>query len=115
MVLITQPNQLIFSSSVQALGKASWSLHLFLNTSVTSGIAYRLWRAGRGMPDFASRNVYKSAMITVIESGALIASCTVVMFALDIGGSAARLIAINVPVQIAVRTLCIFLFSAHIF
>ncbi|KAG0698336.1 hypothetical protein DFH29DRAFT_105760 [Suillus ampliporus] len=104
VVLIAQPGEQLFSQSVQAFGKASWSLDLFLNTSVTSGIAYRLWSAGRKMSDCTGRNAYKAAMFTVIESGALIASCTVVMFALDIAGSPAGLMAVNVAVQIATTT-----------
>ncbi|KAG1737464.1 uncharacterized protein EDB91DRAFT_476771 [Suillus paluster] len=104
VVLIAQPSEQLFSQSVQAFGKASWSLDLFLNTFVTSGIAYCLWHAGREVSDFTGRNVYKAAMFTIIESGALIASCTVVMFALDIAGSPAGLMAVNVAVQIATTT-----------
>lgn len=77
------------------------SLDLLFNTCVTSGIAYRLWLAGRDVSDSADRNVYKSAMFTIIESGALMASCTVVMFALDIAGSPAGLIGVSVSCQIA--------------
>jgi hypothetical protein len=106
--------QPLFSHGVQAFGKASWSLDLLFNTCVTSGIAYRLWRAGRDVSDYTGRNVYKSAMFTIIESGALIASCTVVMFALDIAGSPAGLIGVSVSCQVAVCNLHFFFFSAHI-
>jgi hypothetical protein len=103
--MISRPNLKLNSHIVQAPGKASWTFDVFLNTTVTCGIAYRLWRAGRDVTDLAGRNVYKSAMFTVIESGALIATCTVIMFALDIAGGLpglASFMAVNVAVQIAV-------------
>lgn len=102
--LIAQPNEHLFSYSVQAFGKASWSLGLFINTCVTFGIAYRLWLAGREVSDLTGRNAYKAAMFTVIESGALIASCTLIMFILDMIGSPSGFMAFNVTVQIATTT-----------
>ncbi|KAG1819300.1 uncharacterized protein BJ212DRAFT_1446326 [Suillus subaureus] len=105
--LIAQPNEHLFSHNVQAFGKASWSLGLFLNSCVTFGIAYRLWLAGREVSDLTGRNAYKDAMFTVIESGALIASCTFIMFVLDMTGSPSGFMAFNVTVQIAVGSLCL--------
>lgn len=102
--LIAQPNEHLFSRNVQAFGRASWSLGLFLNTCVTFGIAYRLWLAGREVSDLTGRNAYKAAMFTVIESGALIASCTLILFVLDITGSPSGFMAFNVAVQIASTT-----------
>ncbi|KAG2121254.1 hypothetical protein DEU56DRAFT_865082 [Suillus clintonianus] len=102
--LIAQPNHHLFSHNVQAFGKASWSLGLFLNTAITCGIAYRFWYVGQKVSDHTGRNAYKAAMFTVIESGALIASCTVVMFILDVVGSQAGFMAFNVAVQIASTT-----------
>eukprot|EP00918_Siedleckia_nematoides_P056507 GHVU01123247.1.p1 GENE.GHVU01123247.1~~GHVU01123247.1.p1 ORF type:complete len:335 (+),score=5.85 GHVU01123247.1:118-1122(+) len=104
VVLIAQPNAHLFSPNVQAFGKVSWSLDLFLNTTVTSGIAYRLWRADRNISTIEGHHTYKATMFAVIESGALIATCTVVMFALDIAGSPAGLAAVNVAVQVATTT-----------
>lgn len=46
-------------------------------------------------------------MFTVIESGAIIASCTFVMFVLDVAGSPSGFMGFNVAVQIAVGTLCL--------
>ncbi|EGO01022.1 hypothetical protein SERLA73DRAFT_179056 [Serpula lacrymans var. lacrymans S7.3] len=103
VVLIAPSNGLLFSSKVQAFGKASWTLDLFLNTTVTCGIAYPLWRASiRTAP--ISNHSYQATMYTVIESGALIASCTVIMFALDVAGSPAGFAAVNVAVQVATTT-----------
>lgn len=99
VVLIAQPNMELFSPLVQGFGTASWSLDVIINTAVTCGIAYRLWRAGR---EIGHSGAYKSTIFTVIESGALIASCTIVIFSLDIAGSPAGFIAINVAAQIAV-------------
>ncbi|KAG1767838.1 hypothetical protein EDD22DRAFT_772858, partial [Suillus occidentalis] len=102
--LIAQPSEHLFSYSVQAFGKASWSLGLFINTCITFGIAYRLWLAGREISDLTGRDAYKAAMFTVIESGALIASCTLIMFILDITGSPSGFMAFNVAMQIATTT-----------
>ncbi|KAG1835432.1 hypothetical protein EV424DRAFT_806 [Suillus variegatus] len=102
--LIAQPNEHLFSHNVQAFGKASWSLGLCLNTGVTFGIAYRLWLAGRETSHLIGRNVYTAAMFTVIESGAIIASCTFVMFVLDVAGSPSGFMGFNVAVQIATTT-----------
>lgn len=102
--MIAQPNEHLFSYDVQAFGKASWSLGLFINTCVTFGIAYRLWLAEREVSDFTGRNAYKAAMFTVIESGALVASCTLIMFVLDMTGSPSGFMAFNVAIQIATTT-----------
>lgn len=107
MFLIAQPTEHLFSYNVQAFGKASWSLGLFINTCITFGIAYRLWLAGREVSDLTGRDAYKAAMFTVIESGALVASCTLIMFILDVTGSPSGFMAFNVAMQIAVGTLCL--------
>lgn len=102
--LIAQPTEHLFSYNVQAFGKASWSLGLFINTCITFGIAYRLWLAGREVSDLTGRDAYKAAMFTVIESGALVASCTLIMFILDVTGSPSGFMAFNVAMQIASTT-----------
>jgi hypothetical protein len=43
-------------------------------------------------------------MFTVIESGALVASCTLIMFVLDMTGSPSGFMAFNVAIQIATTT-----------
>ncbi|KIJ63667.1 hypothetical protein HYDPIDRAFT_155887 [Hydnomerulius pinastri MD-312] len=100
VVLISRPMEL-FSPLVQGFGTASWTLAVIINTTVTCGIAYRLWRAGR---DIGQGAAYKSTIYIVIESGALIASCTLVIFALDIAGSPAGFLAFKVAAQIATTT-----------
>ncbi|KAG2073931.1 hypothetical protein BDR04DRAFT_1094149 [Suillus decipiens] len=102
--MIAQPNEHLFSHNVQAFGKASWSLGLFLNTCITFGIAYRLWLAGREVSDLTGRNAYKAAMFTVIESGAIIAGCTFIVFILDVIGSPSGFMTFNVAVQVATTT-----------
>ncbi|KAH7907401.1 hypothetical protein BJ138DRAFT_1129193 [Hygrophoropsis aurantiaca] len=104
IAFIAQPGAHLFSPNVQAFGKASWSLDLLLNTTVTAGIAYRLWTADRQTHAIDDHHPYKATMLAVIESGALIATCTIVMFALDIAGSPAGLVAVNVAVQLATTT-----------
>ncbi|KAG2159417.1 uncharacterized protein EDB93DRAFT_1115644 [Suillus bovinus] len=102
--LISRPDEYLFSHNVQAFGKASWSLGLFLNTGITCGIAYRLWVKGREVSDLTGRNVYKAAMFTIIESGTLTAGFTLIMFALDVAGSPSGFMAFNVYVQLATTT-----------
>ncbi|KAG2063669.1 hypothetical protein BDR04DRAFT_1062575 [Suillus decipiens] len=93
-----------FSKDSLALGRASCSLDLVLTISITSGIAYRLWRAGREVVDLTGHHTYKAAIYTVIESGAIYTSSIVVLCALYQAGSPAFAAAINVDTQIATLT-----------
>ncbi|KAG2344145.1 hypothetical protein BDR05DRAFT_989358 [Suillus weaverae] len=93
-----------FSNAALALGKTGCALDLALTISVTSGIAYRLWRAGRDVSALTGYNSYKAAIYTVIESGAIYTSSIVVLCALYQSGNAAFSAAINVATQIATLT-----------
>ncbi|KAG2052524.1 hypothetical protein BDR06DRAFT_510408 [Suillus hirtellus] len=94
----------IFSNTAIALGNTSCACDLALTISVTSGIAYRLWRASRDVSDLTDYNSYKTAMYTVIESGAIYTSSIVVVCALYQSGSNAFGMAINVAIQISTLT-----------
>ncbi|KAG2137850.1 uncharacterized protein EDB93DRAFT_1231070 [Suillus bovinus] len=93
-----------FSNTALALGKASCACNLTLTISVTSGIAYRLWRAGRHVSGLAVHNSYKATIYTIIESGAIYTSSIVVLCALYQAGNDAFIVAINVVTQIATLT-----------
>lgn len=94
----------IFSNTAIALGNTSCACDLALTISVTSGIAYRLWRASRDISDLTNHNSYKTAMYTAIESGAIYTSSIVVVCALYQSGSNAFGMAINVAIQISTLT-----------
>lgn len=93
-----------FTNAALALGQASCALDLVLTIGVTSGIAYRLWRAGRDISTLTGHNSYKAAIYTVIESGAIYTSSIVVLCALYQSGSPAFGVAINVATQISTLT-----------
>lgn len=93
-----------FSHIALALGKASCAFYLALTISVTSGIAYRLWRAGRDVSDLTGSNSYKAAIYTIIESGAIYTISIVVLCGLYQSGSEAGIFAINAATQIATMT-----------
>jgi hypothetical protein len=95
--------------------KTGLALNLVITVTVTSGIAYRLWRAGRSVFDLTGHNVYKAAMYTIIESGALYTSSIIVLSALVIDNNLAGAMALNVNIQIAVGILCNFLFLVSYF
>jgi hypothetical protein len=99
-----------FSHIALALGKASCAFYLALTISVTSGIAYRLWRAGRDVSDLTGSNSYKAAIYTIIESGAIYTISIVVLCGLYQSGSEAGIFAINAATQIAVSALHYFFF-----
>ncbi|KAG1760981.1 hypothetical protein EDD22DRAFT_898582 [Suillus occidentalis] len=93
-----------FSFVTLALGKASCAFYLALMISVTSGIAYRLWRAGRDVSDLTGHHSYKAAIYTIIESGAIYTISIVVLCGLYQSGSEAGIFAINAATQIATMT-----------
>ncbi|KAG2125408.1 hypothetical protein DEU56DRAFT_573886 [Suillus clintonianus] len=94
----------VFSHTVHALSKTSFAIDLVVTISVTSGIAYRLWRAGQDVSHLTGHNAYKAAVYTFIECGAIYTSSIVVLSALNISGSLAGIMAIEVNVQIATLT-----------
>lgn len=94
-----------FSFIALALGKASCAFYLALTISVTSGIAYRLWRAGQDVSDLTGHHSYKAAILTIIESGAIYTISIVVLCGLYQSGSEAGIFAINAATQIAVSAL----------
>ncbi|KAG2363906.1 hypothetical protein BDR07DRAFT_1395946 [Suillus spraguei] len=93
-----------FSKYSLALARTSCSLDLVLTISITSGIAYRLWRAGREVVGLTGHHAYKAAIYTIIESGAIYTSSIVVVCAMYQAGSPAFGAAINVDTQIVTLT-----------
>jgi len=104
-----------YSLSAHQLLKTGLALNLVITVTVTSGIAYRLWRAGRSVSDLTGHNVYKAATYTIIESGALYTSSIIVLSALVIDNNLAGAMALSVNIQVAVGILCNFLFLVSYF
>ncbi|OJA21089.1 hypothetical protein AZE42_07726 [Rhizopogon vesiculosus] len=99
--LILQSGQL-FSHRVREFVNASFAFDLAITVAVTSGIVYRLWRAGRIVSDLTGRhNTYKAAIYTVMESGALYTSSIIVLSTLVMSGNLSGIVALNVGIQIA--------------
>lgn len=92
------------SPTSEALLKADLTLNIALTISLTSGIAYRLWRAGKNAVGLTSHNIYKPAIYTIIQCGAIYTSSIVVVCALHLSGHPAGVMADYVGVQLAVST-----------
>jgi hypothetical protein len=69
----------------------------------TSGIAYCLWRTGKNAVGLTSHNIYKPAIYTIIQCGAIYTSSIVVVCALHLARSPAGVMADYVGVQLAVN------------
>ncbi|KAH0827488.1 hypothetical protein J3R83DRAFT_4198 [Lanmaoa asiatica] len=90
--------------NVLAFGLAAWGLETATNLTANFGIAYRLWKAERiTAPLGAQRHFnYQSSMLLIVECGALITTCTVVMFGLYASGHQAGIAGVGIATQIAV-------------
>ncbi|OJA13966.1 hypothetical protein AZE42_03608 [Rhizopogon vesiculosus] len=95
----------VFSHRAHNFVDAGLSFDLVVAIAVTSGISYRLWRAGQRVSSLTGgQNAYKAAIYTIIESGAIYTSSIIVVSGLLVSGSLAGAVAVNVNVQIATLT-----------
>ncbi|KAH0827485.1 hypothetical protein J3R83DRAFT_4180 [Lanmaoa asiatica] len=80
-----------------------WGLETATNLTANFGIAYRLWKAERRTaPLGAQRRLnYQSTMLLIVECGALITTCTVIMFGLYSSGHESGLAIVGIAAQIA--------------
>lgn len=94
----------IFSYTFRVLSLSGWSLEMILNVTVTAGIVYRIWQTGQQTAALTSGGSfrYKGTIIMIVESGALIAACTCVIFCLWAAGNIAGLVGSNIAVQVTV-------------
>ncbi|KAH7912921.1 hypothetical protein BJ138DRAFT_1111944 [Hygrophoropsis aurantiaca] len=93
-------------SNVVTFCLSGWGLEMTVNVTTSASIAYRLWRTGRRNADILGQftQKLKAAIFMIIECGALITTCTFVMFVLWAGGNPAGLIAASIAAQIATIT-----------
>ncbi|KAK0466005.1 uncharacterized protein EV420DRAFT_1509264 [Desarmillaria tabescens] len=85
-------------------GPVPWSIELALNFIVTAGIAGRLWWMGRQVNALGERNKYLSALLVVVESGAIFAAVTLVMLILLVKKSQLSINGTDISTQLAVLT-----------
>ena len=90
--------------NVLAFGLAGWGLETATNLTANFGIAYRLWEAEcRTAPLGAQRHMdYQSTMLLIVECGALITTCTIIMFGLFASGNQSGIVGVGIATQIAV-------------
>lgn len=89
--------------NVHSYGLAGWGLETGVNFLASGGIAYRLWHAGRRTAILTGRlNFnYKASFLIIIECGALITTCTAIMFALYAANKPEGLVGVGAATQIA--------------
>ncbi|KAI0629131.1 hypothetical protein C8Q77DRAFT_307220 [Trametes polyzona] len=88
---------------LRRFGILSWSLHLIINITVTAGIATKIWWQGRQTVHARGHNAYTGVAFTIMESGALFAGATIVLFALYINPATGTdaLVGVNPVAQLA--------------
>ncbi|KAJ3817680.1 hypothetical protein EV361DRAFT_13591 [Lentinula raphanica] len=101
------PNTSIFDPFVHRGAIANWSLDLAVNIGVTTCIVYKLWTAGRSLEEIGlsrKKHPYTSVIFTVIESGGIFATATLITVSLYLSGNLASVAAIDSVVQLATIT-----------
>lgn len=104
VVMLAPKNSSIFSQTARAFALCGWSLEMILNVTVTAGIVYHIWRTGRRTAAMTSSFMYRSTIMMIVESGALVPACTCTLFCLWVVGNIAGTVGINIAVQIATMT-----------
>ncbi|KAG2743179.1 hypothetical protein P692DRAFT_20785286 [Suillus brevipes Sb2] len=104
VVLLAPKNSSIFSETARAFALCGWSLEMILNVTVTAGIVYHIWRTGRRTAAMTSYFMYRSTIMMIVESGALVPACTCTLFCLWVVGNIAGTVGINIAVQVATMT-----------
>ncbi|EJF62598.1 hypothetical protein DICSQDRAFT_104042 [Dichomitus squalens LYAD-421 SS1] len=112
MVRGGQPGVPIFDPLIHKMGIVDWTFDLALNIGVTLAIAARLWYMGRTVSDYVSSgtgvgsrgNKYNKVIFTIIESGGLFATATLVTVSLYLSGNIATVVAIDSITQLATIT-----------
>jgi hypothetical protein len=92
------------SHNAYSYGLAGWGLETATNLTTNCGIAYRLWGADKRTALLRSQKhfKYKNSMLIVIECGALITTCTIIMFGLYASGHDSGIVGVGIATQVAV-------------
>ncbi|KIJ14356.1 hypothetical protein PAXINDRAFT_115993 [Paxillus involutus ATCC 200175] len=91
------------SHNAYSYGLAGWGLETATNLTTNCGIAYRLWGADKRTALLRSQKhfKYKNSMLIVIECGALITTCTIIMFGLYASGHDSGIVGVGIATQVA--------------
>lgn len=100
---MANPSNSMNSASVRTTALAAWGLNIVLYVGLICAIAYRLRQAksslGRACSD---GGLYSAALYTIVESGAVFATATAVLFTLAAFRSYVVVAAISPTTQLAV-------------
>ncbi|KIJ62917.1 hypothetical protein HYDPIDRAFT_114043 [Hydnomerulius pinastri MD-312] len=91
------------SHDVHSYGLSGWGLETAVNLTSTCGIAYRLRKAEKRTAPLGpqKRFNYKASMLIVVECGAIITTCTVIMFGLYASGKDSGIVGVGIATQVA--------------
>ena len=108
-------NEGSYGPVISSLFTSAWALDMILNLFVTVAIAGRLWWIDRTMASLTATrtNQYVSSMYVVVESGAISAVTTTVIFLLYITNSPASFAAFDVASQLVVCVESFIPFFSH--
>ncbi|GAW06653.1 protein [Lentinula edodes] len=101
------PHISVFDLFVHRGAIANWTLDLAVNIGVTLCIAYRLWSAGRALENLGmkrNKHPYMGVIFTIVESGGIFATATLITVSLYLSGNVASVAAIDSVVQLATIT-----------
>ncbi|KAG1763291.1 hypothetical protein EDD22DRAFT_887488 [Suillus occidentalis] len=104
VALLAPKNSSIFSLDARAFSLCGWLLEMILNVTVTAGIVYHIWRTGRRTAALTSHFMYRSTIMMIVESGALVPICICTLFSLWAAGNVGGVVGVNIEVQIATMT-----------
>lgn len=104
VALLAPKNSTIFSRTFRVFALCGWSLEMILNVTVTAGIVYHIWRTGRRTAALTSYFMHRNTIMAIVESGALVTTCTCVLFCLWVVSNLAGTVVINIAVQLATMT-----------
>ena len=107
VVLMANPSNTMDSASIRDIALAAWGLNIMLHVGLICAIAYRLRQAkssvGRAHSD---GGIYNAALYTILESGAVFATATAILFTLAAVRSYVVIAAISPTTQLAVSRPC---------
>ncbi|KAJ3847739.1 hypothetical protein EV368DRAFT_87385 [Lentinula lateritia] len=101
------PRISVFDLFVHRGAIANWTLDLAVNIGVTLCIAYRLWSAGRALENLGmkrNKHPYTGVIFTIVESGGIFATATLITVSLYLSANVASVAAIDSVVQLATIT-----------
>ncbi|KAJ3975883.1 hypothetical protein EV361DRAFT_959149 [Lentinula raphanica] len=102
------PHVSVFDPLVHRAAIAYWTLDLAVNIGVTFCIAYKLWAAGRSLERVGlgrNKHPYTGIIFTIVESGGIFATATLVTVSLYLSGNFfPSVAAIDSVVQLATTT-----------